>query len=47
MHKAPGKGGRSQPAFNLRTSCAFLGLAHHHLPSGLAVLEKDRGNPGV
>jgi hypothetical protein len=39
MHKAPGKGGCSQPAFNLCTSCALLGLAHHHPPpSGLAVL---------
>jgi hypothetical protein len=39
MHKAPGKGGCSQPAINLRTSCASLGLAHHHTPpSSLAVL---------
>jgi hypothetical protein len=39
MHEAPGKGGRSQPAFNLRALCAFLGLAHHHPPpSSLAVL---------
>jgi hypothetical protein len=32
MHKASGKGGCSQSAFNLRTSCAYLGLAHHHTP---------------
>jgi hypothetical protein len=39
MHKAPGKGGRSQPAINLCTSCASLGLTHHHTPpSGLAIL---------
>jgi hypothetical protein len=39
MHEAPGKGGRSQPAINLRTSCAHLGLAHHHPPpQRLAVL---------
>jgi hypothetical protein len=39
MHEAPGKGGRSQPAVNLRTSCAHLGLAHHHPPpQRLAVL---------
>jgi hypothetical protein len=39
MHEAPGKGGRSQPAVNLRTSCAHLGLAHHHPPpQQLAVL---------
>jgi hypothetical protein len=37
MHEAPGKGGRSLPAFNHRTSCAVLGFAHHHPPSGLAV----------
>jgi hypothetical protein len=39
MHKAPGKGGHSQPAINLRTLCAFLGLTHHHTPppSGLAI----------
>jgi hypothetical protein len=38
MHEAPGKGGRSQSAFNLCTLCAYLGLAHHHPPSSLAVL---------
>jgi hypothetical protein len=39
MHEAPGKGGRSQPAVNLRTLCAHLGLAHHHpTPQRLAVL---------
>jgi hypothetical protein len=32
MHETPGKGGCSQSAFNLRTSCAHLGLAHHHPP---------------
>jgi hypothetical protein len=37
--RGPRKGGRSQSAFNLRTSCAHLGLAHHHTPpQRLAVL---------
>jgi hypothetical protein len=47
MHEAPGKGGCSQSAINLRTSCAFLGLAHHHPPSGLAVLTPIIYNQGT
>jgi hypothetical protein len=47
MHKAPGKGGCSQPAFNHRTLCALLGLAHHHPPSSLAVLMPIIYNQGT
>jgi hypothetical protein len=48
MHKAPGKGGHSQPAINHHALCTLLGLTHHHpSPSGLAVITSFIFNLGI